>query len=77
MANNDEIEILVYFMQIRDKQKNRYMGREDIKKLFSEINSLPYDRADQNSKVIMILWKIHLFRKEIIVLNLKSSKSLK
>ncbi len=55
MANNDEIEILVYFMQIRDKQKNRYMRREDIKKLFSEINSLPYDRADQNSKVIMIL----------------------
>lgn len=51
MANNDEIEILVYFMQIRDKENNRYLGRDDIKKLFSAINVLPYDRADTKSRV--------------------------
>ena len=51
MVNNDDIEILVYFMQIRDTQNNRYLGREDIKKLFSEISALPYNRTDPESKV--------------------------
>ena len=51
MVNNDEIEILVYFMQVRDTQNNRYLGRDDIKNLFSEINVLPYDRTDPNSRV--------------------------
>ena len=51
MAQNEEIEILVYFMQIRDKQNNRYLGRDDIKKLFFEIERLIYDRTDPDSKV--------------------------
>ena len=51
MVNNDEVEILVYFMQIKDHQNNRYLGRDDIKKLFLEIKDLPYDRKDTNSKV--------------------------
>jgi len=51
MTNNDEVEILVYFMQIRDKESNHYLGRDDIKKLFSEINALPYDRTDPDSRV--------------------------
>jgi hypothetical protein len=50
MAKNEEINILVYFMQVRDKEKNRYLGRNDIKNLFLDIEKLEYERGNDESR---------------------------